>query len=195
MGRPREFDRDDVLRRALDVFWASGYGGTSLDDLTSAMGISRSSLYNEFGDKHALFLEAIDVYRSDRLTQLTRVLEAAPSARTGIAAVLRGTTGSLWSTPSRRGCLLVNSATELAASDPTVAARAAEAFERTAAAFGVALERGQRSGELSPSLDVLAISRYLALALNGVRLLARMTDREVADDVVEVTLRTLDTLA
>src|SRR5437868_5208762 len=110
MPRPIEFERDEVVRRALDVFWTSGYQATSLDDLTTAMGIGRGSLYNAFGDKHALFLEALDRYRADRLRDLTRVLEAAPSARAGVAAVLRGTVNALWSEAIRRGCLLVNSA-------------------------------------------------------------------------------------
>src|SRR4051812_18827446 len=113
MARPTEFDRDEAVRRALDLFWAKGYAATSLDDLTAAMGIGRGSLYNAFGDKHALFLEALDRYRADRLGQLRRVLEAAPSARAGVAAALRGTVGALWSEAPRRGCLLANSAAEL----------------------------------------------------------------------------------
>jgi len=192
VGRPKEFVRDDVLEAALDVFWAKGYDATSLDDLTSAMGIGRASLYNEFGDKHALFIEALDRYRSARLTQLSEVLEEAPSARAGIAAVMRGTVDALWADRNRRGCLLVNSAAELAASDPAVAARAGEGFERTTRAFRRALERGQRTGELDASINVRATARYLANALTGLRLLVKTSDRKVADDVVEVTLKVLD---
>jgi TetR/AcrR family transcriptional repressor of nem operon len=191
VGRPKEFDRDEVLGRALDVFWAQGYDATSLDDLTDAMGIGRASLYNEFGDKHSLFIAALDRYRFERLAQISETLEKAPSVRVGIRAALRGMVNGLWADGGRRGCLLVNSTAELAASDPAVATRAAEAFERTALVFRSALERGKRSGELDPGLDVRATSRYLANTLNGLRLLAKISDRKVADDIVEVTLKSL----
>src|SRR5207244_9423107 len=109
VGRPKEFDRDAVLVRARDVFWAKGYDGTSLDDLTEAMGLGRASLYNEFGDKHSLFIQALDRYRRERFAQITEALESASSARAGIEAVFRGTVKSLWADCDRRGCLLVNS--------------------------------------------------------------------------------------
>jgi TetR/AcrR family transcriptional repressor of nem operon len=192
IGRPKEFDRDEVLGKALDVFWTNGYDATSLDDLTGAMGIGRASLYNEFRDKHSLFIEALDRYRAARLTQLIETLEAAPTARAGIAAVLRGTVNTLWADETRRGCLMVNSAAELAASDPAVATRANEAFERTARAFRSALERGKRTGELDAEVNVRATSRYLANAVNSLRLLAKVSDQKIADDVVDVTLRTLN---
>jgi TetR/AcrR family transcriptional regulator, transcriptional repressor for nem operon len=191
-GRPKQFDRDEVLGNALDVFWSRGYDATSLDDLTDAMGIGRASLYNEFGDKHTLFIEALDCYRVERLARITEVLTAAPSARAGIAAVFRGTVESLWADEGRRGCLVVNSTAELAASDAAVAARAAESFERTAGVFRSALMRGKRTGELDADLNVRATARHLASALNGLRLLAKVADRRVADDVVEVALKALD---
>jgi TetR/AcrR family transcriptional repressor of nem operon len=192
VARPRRFDSERALDQALGAFWLRGYEGTSLDDLTDAMGLGRASLYNAFGDKHALFLRALDRYCQSALGQLQHALESTPSVRAGITAVFRGTVEMLWSDPSRRGCLLVNSTTERAASDPTVAMRAAEAFERVTSEFRSALERGQRSGELQPDLDVRATARYLACALNGLRLLAKMTDRHVADDIVTVTLATLN---
>lgn len=190
-GRPKEFDRDVVLGRALDGFWVNGYDATSLDDLTSAMGIGRASLYNEFGDKHSLFIEALERYRGERIAQLEHVLGTTPSAREGITRALRDAVRALWADPTRRGCLMVNATAERAISDPEVATRAAEAFERTVRAFAAALERGKGDGDLDETLDVLATARYLANALNGLRLLAKVSDRQVADDVVSVTLGAL----
>jgi TetR/AcrR family transcriptional regulator, transcriptional repressor for nem operon len=192
VGRPKEFDRGEVLAKAIDVFWANGYEATSLDDLTRAMGIGRGSLYNEFGDKHGLFVQALDRYRFERFAQLESVLEAAPSARAGIAAVFQRTMDWLWADGPRRGCLMVNSAAELAASDAAVADRARQSFDRFAQAFRSSLERGQREGELDASLDVRATASYLAGAFIGLRLLAKMTDRGTADQFVEVTLKALD---
>ena len=192
VARPKEFDRDRVVEKALDVFWSRGYASASLDDLTGAMGLGRGSLYNEFGDKHALFLAALDRYRAARVATVIEILDGAPSARAGIAAVLRGTVNAMFVDESRRGCLMVNSIAELASRDPAVAARARDSFERTAAAFQAALERGKRSGELNQDLDVGRMSRYLANTINSIRLLAKMSERSVADDVVEVTLTALD---
>jgi TetR/AcrR family transcriptional repressor of nem operon len=192
VGRPKEFDREDVVAKAMDVFWTNGYEATSLEDLTGAMGIGRGSLYNEFGDKHSLFVEALDHYRLERFVQFRAVVDEAPSARAGIEALFRRTVDRLWAEDPRRGCLLVNSAAELGATDPDVAARAKQSFDRFSELFRSALERGQREGDVDPALDVQVASRYLAGSFLGLRLLAKVTDARSAVDVVEVTLRALD---
>jgi TetR/AcrR family transcriptional repressor of nem operon len=192
MGRPKEFERDRVVEEALEVFWSRGYVAASLDELTTATGLGRGSLYNEFGDKHTLFLEALDRYRAARLAAVLGILDRVPSVRAGIAAVLHGAVEALFSDATRRGCLMVNSIAELASRDPGVAARARDSFERTATAFQAALERGRRSGEFSSDLDARRMSRYLASALNSIRLLAKVSERAIVDDVVEVTLKALD---
>jgi TetR/AcrR family transcriptional repressor of nem operon len=190
-GRPKQFDRDEVLERAVDTFWTHGYEATSVDDLTTAMGLGRGSLYHEFGDKHSLFLAALDRYRLERRQQLESILGSAPSARAGVEAVFRATVSRLWGDRSRRGCLLVNSAAELANADSEVAARVRQAFQAFATAFRAALERGQRTGELDAGLDVEATARFLASVLVNLRLLSKFASRRVGDDVVEVALRAL----
>lgn len=191
MGRPKEFDRDQVVGRALDVFWSGGYGATSLDDLTAAMGLGRGSLYNEFGDKHTLFLEALDRYRADRVMTLRAILGSTPSARQGVERALRATVDVLWTDERRRGCLMVNSIAELAAVDPAVRERARDSFGLTAQAFREILERGKAAGEIGTDLDPLATSSFLASAVYTLRLLAKVSDRSVANHVVEVTLRAI----
>jgi TetR/AcrR family transcriptional repressor of nem operon len=193
VGRPKEFEREEVLGKALDVFWAQGYDATSLDDLTGAMGIGRASLYNEFGDKHSLFVTALDRYRFERRAEFLRVLEESDSVRTALATIFETRVNGLWADETRRGCLLVNTTTELASSDPDVAARAVESFDRTAGYIRSALERGKKSGELTADLDVPTTANYLANALTSLPLLAKVTrSRKVAQDVVEVTLKALD---
>src|SRR5712692_5546517 len=152
VGRPKEFDREEVLGKALGVFWVQGYDATSLDDLTAAMGIGRASLYNEFGDKHSLFVTALDRYRFERRAEFLRVLEESDSVRAALATVFRTRVKALWADENRRGCLLVNTTAELASCDPDVAARAVESFDRTAGYIRSALERGKESGELAADL-------------------------------------------
>src|SRR5918998_206100 len=117
MPRPREFDEDDVVARATDLFWRRGYRATSVRDLGEALGLSASSLYRTFGDKHALFLRALDHYR------------ATDSAEARAAA---------------RGCFVVNTATELGAEDPAVDGRTQAAFGVTRQALQEILQRGLR---------------------------------------------------
>jgi TetR/AcrR family transcriptional regulator, transcriptional repressor for nem operon len=142
-GRPRKVAADDAVSSAMDVFWSNGYEAASIEALTSAMGIGRGSLYNAFNDKHDLFLLALDRYRRERHEQLERALSSEESARSAIEAVFRQSIDRLWGDPSRKGCLLVNSAAELAANDPAVATRARETLERFIGAFGRALEARQ----------------------------------------------------
>jgi TetR/AcrR family transcriptional repressor of nem operon len=110
-----------------------------------------------------LFIDALDCYRRQRLARICEVLEGASSARAGIAAVFRETVKALWADESRRGCLLVNSTAERGASDPSVASRAAEAFERTTGVFSSVLERGRRSGELDASLASAFVFAWFGL--------------------------------
>src|SRR5262245_43696131 len=149
MARPKGFQREVVLDKALDLFWLQGYAATSLDQLTDAMGLGRGSLYNEFGAKHALFLDALDRYCALRLAELSAMLEQSASVRAGIAGLLRGMVTHLWSDPRRRGCFLVNSTAELASDDAAVAVRSAQGFERTVSVVQLALERGKANGELA----------------------------------------------
>lgn len=192
MGRPREFDRDAVLDRAIDVFWSSGYEATSLDDLTAAMGIGRGSLYNEFVDKHALFLESLDRYREQRRAELEQALRSAPSVRAGIEAVLRGMAQRLRTDSGHRGCLLVNAAAERASSDVTVAGRVSATLAAFASAFRESLERGQLHGEFQPAMDTSAMADFLASTLICLRLLAKFGDSRIAHHLVQMSLITLD---
>src|SRR5919197_1383213 len=192
MGRGKTFDPSVALSAALDAFWRRGYTQTSLDDLTEAMGLGKASLYNAFGDKHALFLRALDRYSQERMAELDQMLNGTASVRSAIERVLRRTADVLWSDPMHRGCLLVNSTTELAASDPAVAARAAQSFERTIGAFRSALERGIHRGEFPKTMDVRSTARLLASTLTSLRVLSKITDRPTGEDIIAQTLDILD---
>jgi TetR/AcrR family transcriptional repressor of nem operon len=173
MPRPREFDEDDVVARATDLFWRRGYHATSVRDLGDALGLSASSLYRTFGDKHALFLRALDHYRAtDSAEARDHLLRPGPAPE-----VLREWLIRMVDLPEEgtaaRGCFVVNTATELGADDPAV-------DERTQAAFGVTrdslrevLDRGRRDGELRTDLDVAATAELLFTLVLGLRVRAR----------------------
>jgi TetR/AcrR family transcriptional repressor of nem operon len=190
--RPREFDEDDVVARATDLFWRRGYHATSVRDLGEALGLSASSLYRTFGDKHALFLRALDHYRAtDSAEARDHLLRPGPAPD-----VLRDWLIRMVDLPEEgaaaRGCFVVNTATELGADDPAV-------DERTQAAFGVTretlqevLQRGRRDGELRTDLDVAATAESLFTLVLGLRVRARAGHgRAELEGVIDTMVRSL----
>jgi TetR/AcrR family transcriptional repressor of nem operon len=171
--RPREFDEDDVVARATDLFWRRGYHATSVRDLGEALGLSASSLYRTFGDKHALFLRALDHYRAtDSAEARDHLLRPGPAPE-----VLREWLIRMVDMPEEgaaaRGCFVVNTATELGADDPAVDGRTQAAFGVTRHALQEILQRGLRDGELRADLDVTATAESLFTLVLGLRVRAR----------------------
>src|SRR5258707_11434016 len=113
MARPREFDRGEALKRAMAVFWEKGYEGTSTDDLVRAMGIGRQSMYDTFGDKHQLYLEALQLYEASSGAELFRRIYESSSPFVAlcdyILSIADGTAAD-----RSRGCFYVNATNELA---------------------------------------------------------------------------------
>lgn len=192
MPRPRNFDRDDVLERALDAFWRQGYEATSIQDLVDAMGISRASLYNAFDSKHALFMEVLKHYEAQRMQAMVdRLCNPSTPAPDAIREVLEQAASS--DAADKRGCLMTNTAIEMCMRDAECTERVQVNFDRIESAFADAIERGQRGGDLSPGLDSQAMARYFTNALQGLRVMtAAHTDREALDDVVNVTMQMID---
>lgn len=136
MPRPRSFDRDDALEAALGLFWAKGYEATSLADLTRAMGLSKSSLYDTFGDKHTLFLAAFDRYADTRLGPALAMLEdTSRPARIRLEAFLRRFITIKVRDGDRRGCMIGNTAVELAPHDDLAAAVSRERWRASRKPF------------------------------------------------------------
>ncbi|GMT97739.1 TetR/AcrR family transcriptional regulator [Corallococcus caeni] len=188
MARTKEFDRDEAVRRAMQVFWEQGYEATSTDDLLRAMGIGRQSMYDTFGDKHGLYLEALRAYQAEYSAHLMECLRAHPSPLGAIREYLLSIPNGTQKARAR-GCLSVNATAELAHADAEVAT-----LLKTGGAVGHgALERvvkeAQRKGELSPKLDARVAASFLLAAIGGLRLSAKAgTPPEALRDVVDFTL-------
>jgi TetR/AcrR family transcriptional repressor of nem operon len=129
-GRPRSYDRDAALDAALDVFWRRGYEAASLDDLTQAMGLSRSSFYGCFGSKRGALLAAFEAYNRRGLAAMRDAAAAAPDDRAAVRAVLRRMADP---GGDPRGCFLVNAIAELSAADAEIAAAGRAQIGRIAA--------------------------------------------------------------
>ncbi len=193
MARLQEFDSDDVLEAAMQLFWSKGYGNTSLDDLVRATGLSRSSLYNSFGSKHDLFLSAVDRYNETAQQRLVERLESGIPVRRALKAMLTKIVEGAVSGRDKRGCLLCNTANELAAQDRDAAIRVATGFRNVEDALFRAIKGDQRAGDIPPDRNPRAIARFVVSSINGLRAVAKARpDRAYLADVVRTILSVLD---
>lgn len=157
----------------MNVFWSSGYHATSLPDLVDATQLSRSSLYAAFGDKHGLFLHALDRYIADALRRLDLELDSRKSAMRGLQDCLAGYIARTSGAPGKRGCLLVATAMELASHDPGVARRIRHFFEAMQSRLVEALARAKAEGELADGVEPPHIARLLICLFEGMRVVGK----------------------
>jgi len=192
MGRPRIFDVDQALDRALQVFWQKGYEGASLSDLTAAMGINRPSLYAAFGNKEALFRKALDRYEAGRGGFRHEAL-SEPAVRTAVEQLLRGTADFLADRRNPQGCLMIQGA--LACGEDAEPVRQELIARRAAgeAEIRERLERAKAEGDLPTGLDPADFARYLAAVLQGMAVQAASgASREELQQVAGLALRVWD---
>jgi TetR/AcrR family transcriptional repressor of nem operon len=193
MARPREFDVDAALERAMGIFWTKGYEATSLDDLCEATGLSRSSLYATFGSKRNLLLRTVDHYAAQRSPSIAAVLARPLPVRDAFAALAGEFIDQIVSGAGRRGCFLGNCAAELPRHDRAASARVRQGLTRTETVFRDALARGQARGELAEKADIGALARFLTAGFQGLRLVGKVNpDRAVLEDIATTMLRCLN---
>ncbi|WP_165422878.1 TetR/AcrR family transcriptional regulator [Ktedonosporobacter rubrisoli] len=192
MARPKTFDRTQMLDKAIELFWNRGYEATSIHDLLAHLGIRRQSLYDTFGDKHTLFLEALRRYEARNIASTVDVLEGPGSGKAAIEAVFRSTVQTLACTEPPRGCMIVNTAIELAPHDEEIARCVSASVTRTQQAFYHALVRAQEHDEIHPQLDLLALARFLTSSLQGLNITAKaVRDARQLQEIANVALSLL----
>ncbi len=147
MGRPRSFEHDVAVDRAMDLFWRKGYRNTTPQDLVEALGIGKGSLYNAFGSKRELFTMALDRYRDQQAVLVDRALAEPGPVKERLTTALELMIDMNFADPDRRGCLAVNTAAELAGFDQ---AATAQCVERTAATFLGSSEPARRPVRSTP---------------------------------------------
>ncbi|AZM47649.1 TetR family transcriptional regulator [Streptomyces sp. WAC 06738] len=174
MARPRQFDEQDAVVRATELFWRRGYHATSVRDLGEELKLTPSSLYRTFTDKHTLFLRALDHYRATDSAQAERLMDDDDRP---VREVLRDWLRWLVTCPPdgqpARGCFVVNTATELGTTDDQVSDRTEAAFEVTRQVLRALLRRGRARDELPPDFDVDATAELLFTTVLGLRVRER----------------------
>jgi len=193
MARSKDFDESEVLTKAIQLFWYKGYNGTSMQDLVDGLGISRSSLYDTYGDKHALFIKALERYKELASGKMCNIVSNTASAKEAIKQLFEFTTIELLSDDQHKGCFMVNTAVEVAPHDKEVGNLVCQNDQQLEDAFYQAIKKGQQSGEISSRQDARALARFIFNSVKGIRVSAKSTsDKRIFDDIIKLTMSVLD---
>jgi TetR/AcrR family transcriptional repressor of nem operon len=166
MGRPREFEMDEVLDAAMQAFWTHGYEATSMADLMEAMGLQKGSIYKAFGDKHSLFLQAFQRYVDYFYGQTVKLFTDLPPAEAVRAWIEHGQSFGKGST-TRRGCLFCNTVVELAPHDDEVLKVVQAQWKRMMKLLTDVIRKGQEKGDFRKDVPAERLARYIAVCASG----------------------------
>lgn len=191
MARNKEFDENEVLRKAMELFWIQGYEKTSMQDLVKYMGIHRRSLYDTFGDKHTLFIKALDHYNEIITTRIENQVSQQHTVKDAIKQLFNMII--VRDKQQLVGCLTVNTAVELSLHDEQAAEKVVESFSKTELLLKNLVLKGQKVGEISKHHDAKKISEFLHNSLVGLRVMTKTTeDTEKLNNIIDITLSVLD---
>lgn len=192
MAGVKQFDEAAVLARIMTLFWARGYDATSIDDLVEATGLKRGSLYNAYGGKEEMFLQAFDRYISHVATPTRNRLDAT-DAVVAIRSWLEGHCERMADTDNPQGCLATNACLEMAQRDDAIGRRVRDSMVAVESQLYDTLRRAQAQGYLSPGQDLRALARFFHGTLRGMALLHKATgDISAVRDMVDVATSIFD---
>ena len=187
MARQKDFDVNDVVKKATEVFWHQGFDATSMTDLTDAMGIYRKSLYDTFGDKHQLYMKCLAQYEMQAFERLQAVYNNEHSLLSRAKKIFDEAISN-----GTKGCLLINTATELAQSDEEIRAFLTENFMKQEQFFIKIIDEAKENQELSNLTDSKVLADFIINAWAGLRVLVKFnTDEQMLQAIVKQNLELL----
>ena len=193
MPKTKQFDESEVLKAAKGVFSQKGYNGTSMDDLVQATGLSRSSIYDTFGDKHGLFLKCLDQYRCNQQQDLMQQQAKTNSPKKKIRIMFDYTVKDILADQEKKGCMLINISMEMGCVDKEIAGVAVTSMEEMENSIYALIKEGQAIGEISKKFTPKALARHLYNSLAGLRITGKnRADGDALREIVKVTLSILD---
>ncbi len=192
MARPKAFNEEEVIDKAVEAFWAKGYEATSMQDLVSAMGIQRGSLYAAFGSKQQLFLKSLERYGEVVVNKLLEILQSEASAIESIKLFFAQLVEHLLTAGPLRGCLVTNSAIERGLTDEDTRKQVLHLLDAIENGFYQTLLRAKKQGEFSSELDLKNVANYLTSSMQGLLVMGKVcSERIVLENINSVTLSIL----
>lgn len=194
MPRTKAFDTEQALDRALHLFWRQGYENTSVQDLVDTMGINRGSLYDTFGDKHSLYILAVEKYLSVHSLHDVRAAVAREDAdpKTILTELLQRLAREASGPDRARGCLLTNTIVEIGKNDAEITSRIRTAIENMVVLLTTLISEGQKLGQFRRDRDPKALAMFVVNTMQGLRVLSKIHDDDAGmKDVVDETLNSL----
>lgn len=192
MGRNCDFDPDRAIDNAVETFWSGSYAGTSTEDLCGSMGVSRSSLYNTFGNKAAVYRESLRRYGEQHEQQRRRYLDRPGTGRERLAALLHDVLAQQQDGPGRRSCMVLHAAVEVGGSDEEVAELVRGDLEAFRAVLADLVRAGQDDGSIAAGRPAEATAAVVHAALNGLQVATRVDPGTTQQhDAVDTLLRML----
>lgn len=187
MARTKEFNEDQALDKAVEIFWHKGYNGTSAQDLVTHLGLSRSSLYDTFGDKQKLFSKALKKYQKQGQDAVKELLEESDNVKDAFTQIFKQAVIESLEDRITKGCFMVNSSVELAMHDDEIAKIVSDNRQTMEDVFLKAVKKGQEAGQISTKLDALTLARFVFNNYSGIRVLARAGEKnkQVYDDILK----------
>lgn len=193
MARSKDFDEKEVLNKATDLFWHKGYNATSMQDLVDGLGISRSSLYDTYGDKHTLFIKALESYQCESSAKICEIARDGEPAKVTIKHILQFIINNLLGDQKQKGCFMVNAEVEVAPHDEVVSQMISNNDQQVEESFYNVIKKGQDNGEISTAKDARALARFISNTVKGIQVTAKSTtDRAVFDDIISLAISALD---
>jgi len=192
MARKKEFDEDELLEKATNLFWRKGYNATSAQDLVDELQINRSSLYNTYSDKKTLFQKALKKYQEQQTQAMIDMLSKADDPEKAIKQVFDGLVKESNKDTMAKGCFMVNTAVEIAGQDEEIGALVHANNKSVEDALTTIIEKGQKVGQFSTKNTARAYARFLFGSINALRVIARSgADKSALKDVADITLASL----
>lgn len=193
MARPKEFDTEEALEKAIDLFWDKGYSACSMQDVVEGLGLSRSSIYETFGDKRQLFLASLKKYQQEGAENMRHRLGTATDIRQAFKDMFYTFLPSGPKDCSKKSCFMVNAGIELAPHDPEIAAIIKANQQEIEEILATAIQKGQDAGHISRNLEACALARFFFATLSGLRVstTAGNADSTKLEDVIKVALSVL----
>lgn len=191
--RTKDFDEQEILKKAVKLFWDKGYNGTSMQDLIDGLGIGRSSIYHAFGDKHTLYVKSLELYQQEGTQRLLDAINAGPTIQDAIRKLIKMNISDRVSCGIPESCFKVNAGVEVAVDDEEILKLLREDDLIIENSLYEAIKKQQDNGKLSPAKDPRALARFVCGTIAGIRVYANTKkDEDFFDDIISTALLVFD---